>query len=202
MMSAVQRMGRTKAHGEPNGWAGARGGRPAGLVARAASAVLLGSALAVACASGSGSNQAISQSESADLGDAAADGATISCANDPRAQAFVPNFTVGGAAGLFTFTITSATPSPPAVGDVNTWTLKITDAQGAPVTDAAFSMIKTWMPDHGHGSPLAVVAASNGDGTYAITSLDFFMTGLWQVTFFASSGTTSDSGMFSFCLGG
>ena len=136
------------------------------------------------------------------MGDAEADGATISCANDPRAQAFVPNLTVAGSAGLLTFTITTASPSPPAMGDVNTWTLKITDAEGAPVTDAAFSMIKTWMPDHGHGSPLVPVAASNGDGTYAVTSLDFFMAGLWQVTFFASSGATSDSGMFSFCLGG
>jgi hypothetical protein len=159
-------------------------------------------ALTVACSSGSGSSQTVSQSENAGGDDAEADGATISCANDPRAEAFVPNFTVAGSAGLFTFTITTASPAPPAVGDVNTWTLKITDAQGALVTDATFSMIKTWMPDHGHGSPLTVVAASNGDGTYAITSLDFFMTGLWQVTFFASSGAASDSGLFSFCLGG
>ena len=172
-----------------------------------ASAAALLASSAVAC-SGSGSNAATSQSESTgapDAGgtlDAGADGATISCANDPRAQPFVPNFTVAGAAGLFTFTITSASPTPPAVGDVNTWTLKITDATGAPVTDATFSMIKTWMPEHGHGSPLAVAAASNGDGTYAVTSLDFFMTGLWQVTFYATSGSTSDSGMFSFCLGG
>ncbi|HSY22806.1 MAG TPA: hypothetical protein VK841_11855, partial [Polyangiaceae bacterium] len=101
MMRAVQQMGRTKAHGEPNGWASARSVRPAGFAARAPSAVLLVSALTMACSSGSGSNQAISQSENADLRDAAADGATISCANDPRAQAFVPNFTVGGAAGLF-----------------------------------------------------------------------------------------------------
>lgn len=159
--------------------------------------------LATACSSGPGSNQATSQSESAGAPDAEADGsATISCANDPRAQPFVPNFTVAGAAGLFVFTITSASPAPPAVGNANMWTLKITDTTGAPVTDATFSMIKTWMPEHGHGSPLTVAAASNGDGTYTVTSLDFFMTGLWQVTFYATSGAASDSGMFSFCLGG
>ncbi len=195
---------RAKGRGGPNGWALARlfptipriG--PTG-VSLASSAFL---ALATACSSGPGANQAASQSESTGAPDAEADGATISCANDPRAQPFVPNFTVAGAAGLFTFTITTASPTPPAVGDVNTWTLKITDASGAAVTDATFSMIKTWMPEHGHGSPLAVAATSNGDGTYAVTSLDFFMTGLWQVTFYATSGSTSDSGMFSFCLGG
>jgi hypothetical protein len=136
------------------------------------------------------------------------DATTISCANDPRGETYAPDLTAPGNAGLLTFVLASATPAPPALGAANVWTLKITDASGAPVPHATFSRIRTWMPDHGHGSPLDVVATSNGDGTYAITSLDFFMTGLWQVTFFADvlvgtdAATESDSATFSFCVGG
>jgi hypothetical protein len=111
-----------------------------------------------------------------------------------------PDVTHEGTSSALNFTLTSITPAPPELGTL-TWTLKISDAAGQPVKDATFPTIKTWMPQHSHGSTALPVAKSNGDGTYSIDNLYLYMAGLWQVTFTATSGTLTDSAMFSFCLG-
>jgi|CZKU01.1.fsa_nt_gi hypothetical protein len=105
-----------------------------------------------------------------------------------------------GASGALTFVLTSIMPAPPATGTL-TWTLKILDASGQPVKDATMTSIKTWMPVHGHGSGAVPVASNNGDGTYTIDNVYLYMAGVWQVTFDVKSGATTDSAMFSFCLG-
>jgi YtkA-like len=105
-----------------------------------------------------------------------------------------------GTANAFNFVLTNIAPAPPALG-TTTWTLKILDASGQPVKDATFTDIKTWMPQHMHPSTALPVPASNGDGTYDVTNLYLYMAGVWQVTFTAKSGDTTDSAMFTFCLG-
>jgi hypothetical protein len=127
--------------------------------------------------------------------------ATIGCAKDPRADTYSADLTKHGDSGAFTFVLVDSQPAPPAI-DSNTWTLRLLDAVGNPVTDATFPQIKTWMPDHGHGSSAIPQAQPSGDGTYTIQPLYLFMNGLWQVTFTAQSGSTTDSAMFSFCIGG
>jgi hypothetical protein len=82
-----------------------------------------------------------------------------------------------------------------------TWVLKITDASGKPVTDATFPMIKTWMPQHQHSSTAQPAPRNNGDGSYEIDDLYLYMAGVWEVTFEAQSGSTSDSAVFRLCLG-
>ncbi len=171
---------------------------------------------AVACSSGDSTGSTGSNSssvlgrEGSDGGDItteAGDEDIISCANDPRAEPYVPNMSQPGNAGVLTFTLVSASPAPPALGDGNLWTLKVVDANGQSVPDVTFSLIQTWMPDHGHGSTPGV-AMSNGDGTYAISNLYFFMPGLWQITFNAQlpsgadAAPVTDSATFSFCVGG
>jgi hypothetical protein len=102
--------------------------------------------------------------------------------------------------GHFTFDLVSITPPPPALGNM-TWILKIADASGKPVTDATFPMIKTWMPQHQHSSTAQAAPTNNGDGSYTIDQLYLYMAGVWEVTFTAQSGSTTDSGEFRFCLG-
>jgi hypothetical protein len=111
-----------------------------------------------------------------------------------------PDVTHMGTSTAFDFDLMSIAPKPPALGTL-TWTLKIADAKGQPVKDATFPEIKTWMPQHLHGSTAMPTATSNGDGTYTIDNLYLYMAGVWQVTFTAKSGDTTDSAMFTFCLG-
>ena len=111
-----------------------------------------------------------------------------------------PEVTHEGTSSAFKFILMNISPAPPELGTL-TWTLKIVDAAGQPVKDATFPTIKTWMPDHAHGSTALPEATSNGDGTYRVDNLYLYMRGLWQVTFTAKSGTTTDSAVFSFCLG-
>ncbi len=151
--------------------------------------------LLVSCSSGGNANTGQPSSDS-DSG-----GTVIGCANDPRADTYGADMRMVGAAKALTFVLVAASPAPPAIND-NTWTLKVLDASGNPVPNATFSTIKTWMPDHGHGSPETPMATPNADGTYSVQPLDLFMNGLWQITFTAQAGAVSDSATFSFCIGG
>ncbi len=96
--------------------------------------------------------------------------------------------------------LVDASPAPPARG-TNTWTLKVTDAQGNSIPGAIITA-KPFMPDHGHGSSVQPVITANPDGTFGVTPLYLFMPGLWQVTFTVKTATTSDDVVFSFCIAG
>jgi hypothetical protein len=111
-----------------------------------------------------------------------------------------PGLTKPGAAGALTFAVVSAAPVPPGV-NYNTWVIKVLDSTGQPVTDATFPLIKTWMPLHGHPSSIVPTSTNNGDGTYTL-KVYLFMPGLWQITPHVQTGSTTDSAVFTFCVGG
>jgi len=101
---------------------------------------------------------------------------------------------------------------PPNEPNINSFTLKLTDSSGQPVTDAMVLLPTDnqalgwgyskdpWMPLHGHGASVGPMIANNGDGSYTL-SVDLFMAGLWWIYVVAEtpSGVT-DSALFSFCL--
>jgi hypothetical protein len=155
----------------------------------------------LACSSGSGpaSSSPTASTNSASLPDAAFDPA-VDCASGGLYQpdTYAASLAKPGSSGAITFVLASAEPAPPGV-DSNTWVMRLVDATGAPIVDATFPTIKTWMPLHGHSSSVVPTATSNGDGSYAI-SLYLFMPGLWQITFDAQSGSQTDSAMFTFCV--
>ncbi len=172
---------------------GVHTGRPGSLVGLAGLFGLIG-VVGLACGACSSSHEQPAQADAATT--------TADCAVDAgyHPSTYAPDLTQTGDSGAMTFVLVSANPAPPGVY-ANTWTLKLLDGMGHPITDATFPNIKTWMPLHGHPSPVAPTFVSNGDGTYAV-SLYLFMAGLWQVTFDAQSGSSSDSTMFTFCVGG
>lgn len=133
---------------------------------------------------------------------AALDGDVVGCLTDPRDDTYAANLTKQGQSGNFQFVLVSAQPAPPATL-TNTWTVQLL-AGSSPVTGATFSWgpKSVWMPDHGHGATAQPQVQDNGDGTYTITPLYFFMAGLWQVTLTAQSGSTTDTAVFSFCIQG
>jgi hypothetical protein len=113
---------------------------------------------------------------------------------------YSPELSREGTSGAFQFVVTDIAPAPPSTG-VTTWQLKLLDASGQPVKDATFPTIKTWMPQHMHSSTAQPLPTNNGDGTYTVGNIYFFMPGVWQVTFNAQSGSTTDSAVFTLCIG-
>ena len=140
-----------------------------------------------------------------------AEGTVVSCADDPLAMAYAPDMKQAGKYGFLSFTLVRAQPAPPEMG-TNTWTLAIADADGAPVTDAVFPPLPEWgawpngvrpyMVHHGHSASIAPTVTANGDGTYTLSNVDFFMPGLWTVTIHAVSMACADDAVFAFCIAG
>jgi hypothetical protein len=135
---------------------------------------------------------------------AAVDTGVVSCQNDPRVDAFAADLTKKSASGALTATLLSATPAPPALR-TNSWTVKLVDATGAPISGAALSVVP-WMPDHGHGSSVVPQVTAGAAGSYTLDSLYLFMPGVWRITL----GVMPDAGMpnpddevqFFFCIEG
>ena len=78
-------------------------------------------------------------------------GAVGKLCTDARADAWTLPIAKPSANGTFTVTLMSSAASPPLIGDLTDWTVKVVDASGAAV-DGATITVKPWMPDHGHGT--------------------------------------------------
>ncbi|MGA7122767.1 MAG: FixH family protein [Polyangiaceae bacterium] len=154
-----------------------------------------------ACASSPGlaSDQSSVSSQDAVVAPVPSPDPTPVCDTKFNPSTLEPGLTQPSSSGAFTFVLVDA-DSPPRV-EYNTWTVRVIDASGKPVTDATFPEIKTWMPLHGHPSSVLPTYTSNGDGTYTI-KLYLFMPGLWQVTPTVQTGATTDQAVFTFCVGG
>ncbi len=129
----------------------------------------------------------------------AMDAGTVGCIDDPAAETYAPNMQKPGDGNRLSFVLVSADPGPPLRGN-NTWVVKVLDAQGQPVTGATLTATP-FMPKHGHGTSVVPTVTSEGDG-YQVNPLYLFMPGLWKVTLSATSGMTSDTAAFTFCVAG
>jgi hypothetical protein len=141
---------------------------------------------------------ACSGSSTPDAGNAV-DSGYIDCTNDPRVATYAPGMSVADDAADRSYALMSIQPTPPARG-TNTWTVKVTDGTGASVSGLSLGAA-AFMPDHGHGSDVVPQVTSNGDGTYAITPLYFFMPGVWRITLSDADGGAHDA-QFFFCVEG
>ncbi len=141
---------------------------------------------------------------------ASADGDILGCPNAGIPyDTYTPNMSKVGKNGTYTFVLVSADPAPPAEPIQNTWTVKVLDGSGKPVTGATISLptnTDLWklaydpiMPKHGHGTSVPPTVTNNGDGT-ATLQMYFSMTGVWQVFVQATDGSTLDGAMFAFCM--
>jgi hypothetical protein len=132
-------------------------------------------------------------------GNTMADDTTYDCAMETRADTFVVGLEKLGNAGLLDFKLMDATPAPPARDD-NTWVIEIDMAGGAPVSGAAMVAVP-FMPDHQHGTPIAVhITPEATPGQYKLTPVNLWMPGLWETTIQATAGTTSDTVVYRFCI--
>lgn len=134
-------------------------------------------------------------------GPANGNSSTVSCADDSRVTPFRANMHVLGTSNVYTYTLLSSNPNPPANG-TNSMVLQITNASGAPQTDLTISL-KSDMPDHGHGASVQPTVKVV-DKAYQIDNIVLFMPGVWRMTFAAESadGSQKDTGVFYFCISG
>ena len=115
-------------------------------------------------------------------------------------QAYQPAMAQMGENGVFRFTIVNVDPAPPALGNTG-WKVQVTDANGQPVTGATLAAPPGFMPQHNHPSTATPSVTSNNDGSFDVANEYFFMPGVWQIKFTATSGATTDTTVFTFCLG-
>lgn len=119
-----------------------------------------------------------------------------SCA---EADVYSPGLTKTGAQGKVTVTLEAAQPEPPARGN-NDWTVKVSEAGGAPLSDAAL-VVTPFMPQHGHGTSVVAQVTPLGAGRYRIAPVNFTMPGKWETTFGVSPAAgPADEVKFTFCI--
>ncbi len=91
-------------------------------------------------------------------------------------------------------------PNPPHVGD-NSWLIQLNDRDGSALSGVAESMLVTpFMPDHGHGTPVAVGVVEETTGEYRLSPINTFMPGLWQITLEFSAGNDTEQFSIDVCV--
>lgn len=127
----------------------------------------------------------------------------VDCSMVTGTDMFHVDLEKAGASGLLDFKMKSATPAPPARGD-NSWVFQISTMSsgvaGTPL-DGATLQVTPFMPSHQHGSPIQVgVTPMTDPGTYKLEPVNLWMPGVWETTIRATSGTTTDSVVYKFCI--
>lgn len=135
--------------------------------------------------------------------DAAVDAATSTyCLTEDRDDDYAPGMSKVGEAG-YTVVLVSSDPGPPDKGN-NAWVVQALDPEGAAVDDLDIDVF-SFMPDHGHGTPVTpVITPQGGDGQYAIDPINLYMTGLWTVRLALEDADANelDRVVFAFCVDG
>jgi YtkA-like len=155
---------------------------------------VLGAALAAALGAGCGPAPSTEAVDS---------GLLYSCATETRAVPYAPNLERDSMSGAFKAVLVDSVPGPPIKGS-NVWTVKITDAAGAP-QDGLTVTASPYMPDHRHPTTVKAVVtpANDGTGTYKLDPVYLFMPGFWEVTLTLLPATgPKDTVVFPICIAG
>lgn len=102
--------------------------------------------------------------------------------------------------------LTEALPGEPERGS-NAWRVKLTHVEETQADDAIEGCsitVTPYMPEHGHGVPLAPLVEDEGGGIYHIKEINFTMPGLWEMRFEiecdSSGSITRDELVYAFWL--
>jgi hypothetical protein len=127
------------------------------------------------------------------------------CTADPRADTYAPNLKRTGENGTLVFEIVKSEPAPPMQGS-NTFTVKITDMMGAPIS--ADVRVDLTMADRNQPTTVdPMVTFDAATGIYTIAPLSMHLPGLWMFGLDVQQ-TDADAGVviadlvaFYFCIG-
>lgn len=127
----------------------------------------------------------------------------VDCVKMTEDDEFVIGLSKTGTNGLFTFTLTSFTPAPPA-RFLNEWTMSITStaAGAAPLAATETLAMTPYMPKHGHGAGVDVeIAPMPTAGEFKFSQINLHMPDLWEVTVEVDPETPSyDKVVFKPCI--
>lgn len=88
----------------------------------------------------------------------------------------------------------------PVLGQIQTWRLRLTDRDGAPVSQARI-LFSGGMPQHGHGFPTRPrVTQELSPGVYALEGVKFSMSGWWDMRLGIQAGERTDTAVFNVVL--
>jgi hypothetical protein len=127
----------------------------------------------------------------------------VDCSMVTGADTFTVGLDKPGVGGAVDFKLMSISPAPAIRGN-NDWIVEIdamsSGADGAPM-DGATLDVSSYMPAHGHYSPITpMITATGTAGEYKISPVNLWMPGLWQTTITVSSATPPDRAVFAFCV--
>ena len=107
--------------------------------------------------------------------------ATLECA-ESSVGCFDPAWEVMG--DHITVALTDSLPSLPERGS-NAWRVQLAraGAQGGEALAGCSINVTPYMPEHGHGVPLAPRVTDEGAGSYHVEEINFTMPGLWELRF-------------------
>lgn len=90
-------------------------------------------------------------------------------------------------------------PMPPVVGN-NSWLFAL-ELDGVPFAGAAEHVIVTpFMPDHGHGTPTAVVVTETSAGSYQFEPVHTRMAGFWEIRIDVDTADVDATLVFGVCV--
>ena len=128
----------------------------------------------------------------------------VDCVKETSDDELLIGFSRPGENGLYTFTFTSLSPSPP-VRLLNEWTLSImsTSSPAAPLAMTETLAMTPYMPAHGHGAGVDVdISPMPTAGEFKFSTINLHMPGIWDVTVEVDPGAGSsyDKVVFKPCI--
>jgi hypothetical protein len=85
----------------------------------------------------------------------------------------------------------------PTIGQIHSWTIHVSTPDGAPVSQARFT-VDGGMPQHGHGLPTRPrVTKEIAPGTYLLEGMKFSMTGWWDLRLDIEAASARDKAVFN-----
>ncbi len=127
----------------------------------------------------------------------------VDCATVKGVDTFVVGLEKPGTDGVYDFKLMSVSPAPPARGN-NTWIVQVNAMNagvvGAPI-DGATIKVTPFMPAHMHGTGVPVdIMPMTDPGQYELSPVNLWMQGVWETTIRATSGTSTDTAVYKFCV--
>jgi hypothetical protein len=127
------------------------------------------------------------------------------CVSTGRGDTYVAGLEKSGTGGLLDFKLMSADPAPPG-RFLNNWVVQVNamanGAVGGPM-DGVAMVVTPFMPDHQHGAgayKVKIAPVDGMSGQYALTDINTWMPGYWEITIDATAGASHDSAVYKFCI--
>jgi hypothetical protein len=113
------------------------------------------------------------------------------------ADTYAAGMTRAGVDARLSLTLLDAVPAPPQ-RELNDWRVRVEDPSGVAVSGCTLG-VGLFMPVHGHSSTTEpVITPAEAAGEYRIDDMNFFMPGLWEITFDLTCGAVTDQVQFAF----